>query len=101
MRSRSPTKSTQRVTTCLEHGTFANLLAADAARLITSADIANDTIQSRDIDNKTHQGQGRRPQAIKSWTINDGQLFSRDIANGTLTSEDFTAGVLRWPPMPG
>jgi hypothetical protein len=71
-----------------------NPMVAEAARMITSADIVNGTIQSRDIDNKTLKAKDLAPQSVKSWNIANGTVRTGDVKDGSLTADDFAAGSL-------
>ena len=71
-----------------------NPMVAEAARMITSADIVNGTIQSRDIDNKTIRAKDIAPRAVKSWNIANGTVRGKDVKDGSLNADDFEAGTL-------
>ncbi len=74
--------------------TISNPLVADAARLITSADIVNGTIQSRDIDNKSIKAKDIAPRAVKSWNIANGTVRGKDIKDGSVHKSDLAADAM-------
>jgi hypothetical protein len=71
-----------------------NPMVAEAARMITSADIVNGTIQSRDIDNKTIKAKDLAPKSVKSWNIAQDTVRSSDVKDGSLKAADFAPGSL-------
>ncbi len=74
--------------------TVTNPLVADAARLITSADIVNGTIQSKDIDNKTIKAKDMEPKSVKSWVIANESIRGKDIKDGSIDAADLAADAM-------
>jgi hypothetical protein len=63
---------------------------AVSAALITSAQIKDNTIKSRDIRNATIKGVDVAPNSIPGADLRDGTVTGTDVGNGSLTPADLS-----------
>lgn len=63
-----------------------------AAGLITSRQIADNTIRSQDIRNGTVTGRDLRDRSVTGADLRDGSVTGADVRDGSLTGADLAAG---------